>query len=183
VFAATSLLSLEEMSAAGLFLLELGSGLVFKRLVAFHEVEADAVETMGGVEGGFDLAQVVVKGVEEGRGEGGIVLGDAEGHLVKRIAENGVAMLGEVAGAVGERVETDKGPDLRSAQEAMDGAETGAVGGPRSIVRHHPCRGAPEIGHSVCEPAIGRRWGGEMSGEGYRPGTKVETSQREGESK
>ena len=134
--ATTAFLGLEVAPAASLLSQQLGCRAVLERLVVLDEVEAQTVDTVGGVDGGFDLGLAAIEGVEEGDGDGSIVLGDAETHLVESIAGGRVAVLGEVAdafgfvpGAVGNRVETEESPDLSSAVEAMRGAQAGEVGG------------------------------------------------------
>jgi len=137
-FAATAapfLFGLELSPAACLLCFQLGSGLILEGFVVFHQVEADAVDAVGGVDGGFDLALAAVEGVEEGDGDGGVVLGSAIAHLIEGIAEGRVAAFGEmahpfgaVAGAVGDGVVAGEGPDLSGTVEAVDGAHSGEVG-------------------------------------------------------
>jgi hypothetical protein len=134
--ATTAFLGLEVTPAASLLSHQLGCRAVLERLIVLDEVEAQTVDAVGGVDGGFDLGFAAIEGVEEGDGDGGIVLGDAETHLVESIAGGGVAVLGEVAdafgfvtGAIGNRVEAEESPDLGSAVETMVRAQAGEVGG------------------------------------------------------
>jgi hypothetical protein len=114
----------------------LGSRAVLERLVMLHEVEADAVDAMGSVDGSLDFALAAVESIEEGEGDGGIVLSHAVAHAVEGVTEGRVASLGEVAdsfrsvaGAVRDGVVACEGPDLGGAVEAMDGADACEVGG------------------------------------------------------
>jgi hypothetical protein len=134
--AATASLGLEVAPASSLLSQQLGCRAVVERLVVLDEVEAQTVDAVGGVDGGFDLGLAAVEGVEEGDGDEGIVLGDAETHLVERIAGGRVAVLGEVpdsfglvSRAIGNRVAAEESPDLGSAVEAVMGAQAGEVGG------------------------------------------------------
>jgi hypothetical protein len=134
--AALFLLCFELTPAAGLLCFQLGRGAVFERLIVVHQVKAQAVNAVSGVDGGFDLGLAALEGVEEGDGDGGIVLSDAEAHLVKGVACGRVAVLGEVpdafrfiTGAVSDRVETEESPDLSVTVEAVVGTQGGEVGG------------------------------------------------------
>jgi hypothetical protein len=134
--ATLAFLGLEVAPTASLLSQQLGCSTVLERLVVLDEVEAQTVDAVGGVDGGFDLGFAAIEGVEEGDGDGGIVLGNAETHLVESIAGGRVAVLGEVADAfglvsraVGDRVEAEESPDLGSAVEAVRRAQAGEVGG------------------------------------------------------
>jgi hypothetical protein len=155
--ATTAFLGLEVAPAASLLSHQLGCRAALKRLVVLDEVEAQTVDAVGGVDGGFDpstssgqaLGLAAIEGVEEGDGDGGIVLGDAETHLVESIAGGRVAVLGEVAdsfgfvaGAIGNRIEAEESPD-RSAELAPKprqggGSDDGSPG--RRDRRRRPSR-------------------------------------------
>jgi hypothetical protein len=93
---------------------------------------------MGCVNGGLDLGFTTIKSIEKGDANGGIVLGGAKAHLVKSVAEGGIAVLGEmtntvrvVARTIGDGVVTSKSPNLGRAIETIGRTETGIIG--RSI--------------------------------------------------
>jgi len=92
--AASFLLGLELSPASGLLRLQLGGGAVLEGLVVFHQVEANAVDAVGSVDGGLDFGLTPVEGVEEGDGDGGVVEGSAVAHLEESVTEGGVAVLG-----------------------------------------------------------------------------------------
>ena len=86
------LLGLELPPPACFFRLQVRCGLILKGFVVLHQVEADAVDPVGGVDGGFDFGLTAVEGVEEGDGDGRVVEGGAVAHLVERVAESGIAV-------------------------------------------------------------------------------------------
>jgi len=130
-------LGLAEQGPAALhFCPFLGGGAVLEGLIALDEVEADAIDAVSSMNGGFHLGLAAVEGVEEGEGDRGVVLSDAVAHLIEAVAELGVAVLGKVAdalwavaGAVGEGVEASEGPDLGIALETIGAADACQVGG------------------------------------------------------
>lgn len=124
----------EEFPAASHFSFELRGGAVLKRFIVEHQVEANAVDTVGGVDGGFDFRETPIKGLQEGEGERSVMKGGAKAHLKKRIPERGVTVFGNMADPVGavtgtilNRVIADEGPDLGGAAEALDRANAGHI--------------------------------------------------------
>jgi hypothetical protein len=115
-----------------------------EEFIVLHQVKADAIDAMGGVDDGLDLRLASLEGIEKGERNGSIVLGGAIAHLVESLPKGRVAAFGDLAHAVrmiartvGDGVKAGKGPDpsassgqaLGGAVKTVGGTETSQVSG------------------------------------------------------
>jgi len=103
--------------------------------VVLEEVDEDAVDLVGGVDGGLDLGLAALNGVEEGGAEVGAVEGELVAEEVEGIAEEGVALFGhlagddDIAGDIGGGVHAGLGPNLVGEEDVVERADAGEVTG------------------------------------------------------
>jgi hypothetical protein len=106
-----------------------------KGLVVLQEMDKDPVGLVGGMDGGLDLTLAALDGVKEGMAKVGAVQGEMVAQEIKRVAEEGIALLGHlavddgVAGDVDSGRHTGLSPELVGKEDIIDIAHAGQITG------------------------------------------------------